>query len=213
MKVNRKKIILTSLITLLPLAVGLLLWNRLPDTIAPHFGPDGQADGWSSKPFAVFFIPLFLLAMHLLCVFVTAADPKRRNIGDKPLGLVYWIVPMASLLVGILTYSIALGAELNVNFFMSLVLGLLLIVIGNYLPKCRQNYTVGIKTPWTLNDPDNWNRTHRFAGRLGIAGGVIVMCNAFLDSVWIIVASIFIMAFVPIAYSYGLYRRSLDGET
>ena len=210
MEMNRKKIILTSLITLLPLPAGLILWNRLPDTIATHFGPDGQADGWSSKPFAVFFIPLFLLAMHLLCVFVTTADPKRRNIGSKTLGLVYWIVPLASLLVGILTYTIALGMELNINLFMSLVMGLLFIVIGNYLPKCRQNYTVGIKIPWTLNDPDNWNRTHRFAGKLWIAGGVIIMFGAFLATPWILVAAVFTMAFVPILYSYMLYRRSLS---
>ena len=210
LKANYKKIILTSLITLLPLPAGLILWNRLPDTIAIHFDFNGQANGWSSKPFVVFFIPLFILCMHLLCLFLTAADPKRRNIGDKTMGLVCWIAPLASLLVGILTYTIALGIELNINLFLTLVMGLLFIVIGNYLPKCRQNYTVGIKVPWTLNDPDNWNRTHRFAGKLWIAGGVIIMFSSFLATPWILMSAIFVMAFVPILYSYMLYRRSLS---
>ena len=207
-KANLKKTILTSLITLLPLLAGLILWNRLPDTVATHFGPDGQADGWSSKAFAVFFIPLFLLAVHLICLAVTSADPKHRNIGSKALGLVFWIAPLVSVIIGILIYTIALGMEVNVNLFMMLFVGLLFIVLGNYLPKCRQNYTVGIKIPWTLNDPENWNRTHRFAGRLWIAGGVIIMLNAFLDTIWIMIAVITVMAFVPILYSYLLYRRS-----
>lgn len=207
-KANRKKIILTSFITVLPLLAGLILWSRLPDTIATHFGPDGQADGWSSKPFAVFFIPLFMLGIHLLCIFVTSADPKRRNIGNKALGLVFWIAPLVSLLVGSLTYAIALGMKPDVNLFVTLVIGLMFIVLGNYLPKCRQNYTVGIKIPWTLNDPENWNRTHRFAGKLWIVGGVLLMLGAFLNTIWVPITVICVTVFVPIIYSYVFYRRS-----
>ena len=210
MKINRKTLVLTSVITLLPMLAGLILWNRLPDTIATHFGPSGQADGWSSKPFAVFFFPLFLLGVNLLCIFITSADPKRRNISGKALGLVYWIAPLMSVIISILTYTTALGMELNVNLFVMLTMGLLFIAVGNYLPKSRQNYTVGIKIPWTLNDPDNWNKTHRFAGKLWMAGGVIILLNAFLNAVWLMVAIIFIMAFAPIIYSYILYRRSLS---
>ena len=207
LKNNRKRILLTSLVVLLPLLAGLVLWNRLPETVATHFGPDGQADGWSSKAFAVFFIPLFLLAMHLLCIHITAADPKRRNIGDKTLGLVFWIAPMVSVIVGILTYTTALGKGLDVNLFMQLVMGLLFVVIGNFLPKCRQNYTVGIKLPWTLHDPENWNKTHRFAGRLWTAGGILLMATAFFRSAGIMTAALLVLALAPAVYSFLLYRR------
>lgn len=208
-KTNGKKILLTSLITLLPLLADLILWNRLPDTIATHFGPDGQADGWSGKAFAVFAIPLFMLGVHLLCVFITSADPKRRNIGGKAMGLVFWIAPVASLLVGVLTYTTALGVEINVSLSTTLMIGLMFIVIGNYLPKCRQNYTVGIKLPWTLADPDNWNRTHRLAGRLWVGGGVVIIFSALTGVIWVMVGALLILAFVPVVYSYVLYRRGL----
>ena len=212
LKTHLKRMILTSLITLLPLLTGLILWSRLPDTVAVHFGPDGQADGWSSKAFAVFYMPLFLLGVHLLCIFLTAADPKRRSISDKALGLVFWITPLCSVIVGIVTYTIALGMDIDVNLIMMLTVGLLFIVLGNYLPKCRQNYTVGIKIPWTLHDPENWNKTHRFAGKLWIVGGAVIMLNAFLSSVWIMIAMMAVMAFLPILYSFVLYRRSLKGS-
>lgn len=209
LRAQRKRVILTSLITLLPLLAGLILWGRLPDTIAVHFGPDGQADGWSSKAFAVLFMPLFLLGVHLLCIFLTAADPKRRSISDKALGLVFWIMPLVSVIAGIVTYTIALGMDINVHLFMALIMGLLFIILGNYLPKSRQNYTVGIKLPWTLHDPENWNQTHRFAGKLWIGGGIVIMLSAFLPSIWIIVAVSAVMAFAPVVYSFLLYLRGL----
>ncbi len=192
---------------LLPLLAGLILWNRLPESIATHFGPDGQPDGWSGKAFAVFFLPLFILAAHLLAVLITCADPKRQNISDKTLGLVFWIAPLCSVMAGILTYATALGCQPNVNVFVQLVLGLLFMVIGNFLPKCRQNYSVGIKTPWALNDPENWSRTHRFAGRLWIVGGLLLALTAFSGTVWLLLAVLLAMAFAPMVYSYALYAK------
>ncbi len=208
LKNNRKRIILTSLVILLPLLAGLVLWDRLPESVAIHFGPDGQPDGWSGRAFAVFFIPLFILAAHLLAVFITCSDPKRQNISDKTLGLVFWIAPLCSVIAGILTYTTALGLRLNVNVFMQLALGLLFVVTGNFLPKCRQNYSVGIKTPWTLHDPENWSRTHRFAGRLWIGGGVLLILGAFAGSAWLMLAVLLTMAFLPLVYSYALYAKS-----
>lgn len=208
LKNNRKRIILTSLVILLPLLAGLVLWNRLPESVAIHFGPDGQPDGWSGKAFAVFFMPLFILAAHLLAVFITCSDPKRQNISDKTLGLVFWIAPLCSVIAGILTYTTALGHKLDVNVFMHLVLGLLFVVIGNFLPKCRQNYSVGIKTPWALHDPENWSKTHRFAGKLWIAGGVLLIPGAFAGAVWLPLTVLLVMAFLPMVYSYALYVKS-----
>ncbi|MGN0573860.1 MAG: DUF1648 domain-containing protein, partial [Acutalibacteraceae bacterium] len=71
-KKNKIKIIITSLLTVLPIAAGLILWNRLPEKIPTHFNAAGEPDGTSGKAFAVFGIPLFLLAVHLFCVFMTS---------------------------------------------------------------------------------------------------------------------------------------------
>ena len=89
MKKYKTTIIITTLITLLPIVIGLFLWNKLPDTLATHWGSDGTANGWSSKTFSVFGMPLILTAIHVLCLFVTLNDPKKKNIHKKPMALIF----------------------------------------------------------------------------------------------------------------------------
>ena len=163
---NLKVLILTSVIILLPILAGVILWNQLPEQIPSHWNAAGEIDGWSSKPFAVFGLPLILLAMHWLCIAGTFADPKKNNHPTKILHLVLWIVPVVSALLSALTYAAAMGNEVRMEVVMPVFIGLVLAIVGNYLPKCKQNYTIGIKIPWTLNSEENWNKTHRFAGRL-----------------------------------------------
>ena len=200
--------IITSIVTILPVFIGLMLWNMLPDRIATHWNAEGIADGFSSKPFAVFAMPAIMLALHWLCMIVTGADPKNKNIGGKPLALVLWICPVMSLLVGSMIYTTALGYKISVEVIMPLALGAMFVAIGNYLPKCKQNYTVGIKVPWALDNEDNWNQTHRFAGIIWVVGGVIMMATAFLGSILIMLPITLIMTFAPVVYSYCYYRKN-----
>ena len=206
---NRKfLLILTTVVVLLPMIVGLCLWSVLPDSLATHFDETGTADGWSSKAFAVFALPLFIFACHWLCIGCTLADPKAQNISEKIFSLIAWICPAVSLFSGTAIYSAALGISLNVASAGNLLMAILFIVLGNYLPKCKPNYTVGIKLPWTLHDEENWRRTHRFAGYLWMIGGVILLATAFLPNVWILLPVLLILAFAPMLYSYILYVRS-----
>nr|MBQ5811845.1 SdpI family protein [Clostridia bacterium] len=205
-KKNLKLIIITTVISLLPMAVGLILWDKLPDTIATHFGLNGEADGWSSKATAVLFIPLFITALHLVCAFATSLDPKNKNIDGKPFTLVLWITPTLSVLVCTLTYLIALGYNVSMNIVMPLFMSVLFIIIGNYLPKCKPNYTIGIKIMWTLNDEENWNKTHRFAGKLWVVCGIVTgVVSLFIP--WFFFVTIAVMVFAPVIYSYILYRK------
>ena len=207
MKQHRKTLILTSIITLLPVVCGLLLWGQLPDSIATHWGLDSAANGWSSKPMAVFGIPLFLLAIHWICVLATSADPKNKNSNGKPLRLVLWVCPMVSLLTGIMIYAAALGITLDTWLLMPLFLGVMFIVIGNYLPKCKQNYTIGIKLPWTLASTENWNRTHRFSGALWVVGVIVIITDTFFRSTALLILCIALLAALPVLYSYVSYQR------
>ncbi len=208
MKENRMKIIITSLITLAPILIGVLFWNRLPDQIATHFGQGNVPDGWSSKPMAVFGLPLILVALHLFCIFITLNDPKKKNIGRKILPIIFWMIPIISLLVNSATYGIALGLKIDIELIVSLLLGLLFIIFGNYMSKIRQNYTVGIRLPWTLSSEDNWDKTHRLAGKLWIVGGVLVLFNVFLKWTGFLIGILLVIVFVPMVYSYALYWKA-----
>lgn len=208
-KKNLKTLIVTSILIVLPVLAGIILWDRLPEQMATHWNAAGDIDGWTSKPFTVFGLPLILLAAQWLCVLGTLADPKKENHPVKVLHLVLWIIPVLSLVLGTITYATALGKAVRVEVIMPILIGLILAIIGNYMPKCKQNYTIGIKIPWTLNSEENWNRTHRFAGWLWTFSGIVVMLTGFFGGFWIFLIIVLLMVLAPILYSYLLFRKGI----
>lgn len=215
-KKYKTTIIVTTLITLLPIVFGLIIWKKLPEQIATHWGADGQADGYSGKAFAVFGMPCILAALQLFVSFITLNDPKRRNIHKKPLTLVLWLIPIVSILMNCMTYAVALGMKVDVGIIVSILIGLLFIILGNYMPKLQQNYTVGIRIPWTLNSTENWNRTHRLGGKMFILGGFLLIITGFLGSVIgdfgalaAVIAIALICTGVPAVYSFWLFKRGV----
>ena len=211
-KNNKLKTLISSLIILLPTLYGLIIWNKLPDEMVSHIGLDGTADALSPKALCVFGLPLILVALHLFALWISGKDPGNKNQNKKAMEPVFWILPAVSLFVNTLFYSTALQKEFNP---MALVLGLLafmFIVIGNYMPKCRQNYTIGVKIKWTLQSEENWNATHRFGGRVWfICGFLLLPCILLSEKAlhFILFAVIFATAAVPTAYSYFYYKKQL----
>ena len=209
LKENKRTLIITSILTLLPVIVGILFWNRLPDPMATHFNMNNQPDGYSSKILAVFGIPLLLTAVLWVGALVTSRDPRHQNISPKVFTRILWIVPLISRVFAGAMYPCNLGYKLDMNFFAGILLGVLFIVVGNYLPKSRQNYTVGIKIPWTLDNAENWNKTHRLAGYLWVAAGIVILIGTLAGclSTGMMVAVAIIMVIVPCAYSFYLHER------
>jgi len=208
-KKNLKTLIITSIIILLPILAGVILWDTLPEQVPSHWDVNGEIDGWSSKPFFVFGLPGIMLAAQWLCVLGTAADPKKANHSGKVLHLVLWIIPVLSIVLSVMTYMTALGAEVRVEMVMPLLVGFVLTIVGNYLPKCKQSYTIGIKIPWTLHSEENWNRTHRFAGRLWVVCGLALMLTGFFGGFWVFLPIVLVMVLVPMLYSYLLHRKGI----
>ena len=208
-KRNLKVLIISSILTILPILAGLILWNQLPEQIPTHWNAAGEIDGWSSKPFAVFGLPLIMVAAQWLCVLGSLADPKKENHPDKVLHLVFWIIPVLSIILNAFTYAAALGKEVKVEVITPILVGLILAIVGNYMPKCKQNYTIGIKIPWTLNSEENWNRTHRFAGWLWTFSGIVIMLSGFFGGAWIFLVAVLLMILAPMIYSYLLFRKGI----
>lgn len=208
-KKNLKTMIITSIIILAPIVAGLLLWDQLPAEMATHFGSDGEPNGWSSKEFAVIGLPLFLLAVHWFCAAFTGVDPKKENISNKMMTLVLWICPVIAIVGDGSMYLYALNNSINTTIIGVILLGCLLLVLGNYMPKMKQSYTLGIKLPWTLNSEENWNRTHRLAGWITMLAGVIVLIGGFIEQFWTVFVAIALVAVVPAIYSYVLYKKGV----
>ena len=212
MKNNKRGIIISTLICLLPILAGLYLYDRLPETIATHFGANGEANGWSSRAFTVFGIPAFMAGCNLLAWFALHTDPKRRNMNPTLRAFALWTTPVLSVFVNAMTLGNALGYAMHIEVAVPLLLGLLFVVIGNYLPKTRQSYTMGIKLPWTLASEENWNRTHRIAGFLWVLGGILTILITLLRvwSFWpLFILITLLLVLVPTVYSFLLYKKGI----
>ena len=211
-KKHLKNLIITTIVTLLPMLAGVILWNKLPEQFPIHFNAAGEVDGWSSKVFGVFGLPLILVAFQWLCGLGSLKlDPKAENLEGKVFSLVLWIIPVLSVVLNALVYCTALGMDMNVQIIMPLLIGLLMVIIGNWLPKCKHSYTLGIKLPWTLADETNWNRTHRFAGPIWVVCGLVIMLCGLIGGafLWVMVAAFVVMIAAPTVYSYLLFKGKI----
>ena len=198
-----------SLLSLSPMLIGLLLWNQLPAQIPTHFSTGNIPDGWSAKSTAVFGLPTFLFVMMWFCILITSADPKRQNISSKLIRALIWFMAVLSPAVVCSSYAIALGIHVNISMIVNLIIGVMFLVIGNYLTKVKQNYTAGIRIPWTLYSEETWNRTHRISAWTFVIAGIAMIVNAFVDSDIILFTIIIALLAIPYGYSFFLYRKGI----
>lgn len=197
---NKKQLLFSSLLTLLPIPAGLLLWSRFPGDFSNHFVP------------TVFLPPVILLIGQWMCIFFTAMDSGNKNRNQKPQTMVLWIIPFLSCLTSGILYALLLGMDFSPTKWMIFGMGLLFAIIGNYLPKTRMNSTIGIKVSWAYSSEENWNATHHFSGKLWVAGGLVMALCAFLPERFAFGAMFVILVVLcalPLWYTWNFYRKEL----
>ena len=207
-KINKKLLLFTSILILLPSLVGCVFWNQLPEEIPTHFNLLGQADGYNHKVFAIFGLPALMLLMHWLLLFLMIKDPKSSNISSKIQVLIYWIIPFVSCLSMISIFGESLGYSMMSGLLAQIFMGVVMIVIGNYLPKTHRNYIIGIRLPWTLENDGNWRKTHRLAGKIWVLGGLLLFLNSFVQLYvyWVFFLTLLLVVLMPGVYSYQLSK-------
>lgn len=200
-KINKFMLILTSIIILLPMAYGVMVWDRLPEQVAIHFDVNNVPNGWASRGVAVFGLPIFMLVIYLIAIIATENSKRRENIDDKMMAVLMWSIPAISVITSFLTYGYALGSKVKIGFIVTAMLGVLFMVLGNYMPKCKTNGVVGIRIPSTFSSTENWNRTHRLAGFTFTIGGAALLVSAYFENWPILLIIILAMTLIPIIYS------------
>lgn len=210
MKKINKEFLMTALMIALPMVIGAIFWNQLPEKIPTHFGIDGQADGYSSKLFTLFAFPALFLLFQIICLASFEKESVKVNIPAKMRRFYTWLIPVLSLIIQGSIYANALGFIKSGPTLVTTFLAIVFIVIGNYLPKIQRNVTVGIRIPWTLSDDKNWYKTHRMAGKLWVIGGLIILLESFIQVAlpYVMGVVIAIMIVVPIVYSFILSRKN-----
>ena len=210
MKMNKKQLILTSFVIVLPALIGAFFWKALPEQIPTHFGIDGQADGYSSKVFTFVAFPILFVLFQIIALASLERESVKVTVPAKMRKLYAWIVPALSFIVQGSIYANALGIVKNSPTLVTAFLGMLFIVIGNYLPKTKRNHTIGIRIPWTLSDDKNWHKTHRMAGKLWVLGGLLILLESFVQVAMphVMGVVIAIMIIAPMIYSFLLSRKA-----
>ena len=212
-KMKWGKIDLISLIfILIPIGMTLFLYNRLPNQLAVHFGTNGEADGYQGKFTFLLTSTLFLLGVPLLLKIIRYIDPKKKNYEkfESTYDMFRLLFTAFFSVMYISMIFINLGYDVNIQMIVLIGIGLLFMFLGKYMSRIRFNYTMGIRTPWTLASEDVWQRTHQFAGPLWLIGGIIMIILAFLPGSLAFILMLIIVgiiAFVPILYSYLIYKK------
>ncbi|MGN1419157.1 MAG: SdpI family protein [Acutalibacteraceae bacterium] len=211
-KINVKALVIGTVVCLLPWIMGIVMWNTLPQSIPIHWNFSGEIDGYAPKWVAVFVLPGFLAVLNVLCHLLASHDKRRENYSKALSLMTYWLIPALSVLITPICFLTAGGAKIKVEIIAPVLCGLLLIFVGNYLPKCKQNSTMGIKLPWTLKSEENWNKTHRLAGWLWIICGFIVLITTFVGIPYLLFAVIALAVLVPTVYSYAISKKCAQDE-
>lgn len=212
MKKNSKEMLLSTILCLLPIVFGIVVYNKLPQEIPTKWYADGTTGQYMSKAVTVFALPMGMAVVNMLVHFCMNTDPKRKNIEGVLRTIGKWFSPVLSILLVPCSLLWGLGYEIPIERIVPILIGLLFLIIGNYLPRCRRNYTQGIKTPWTLNSDENWRKTHHLAGYLWIFGGLLMMLLAFAPEIMVKVGVVLLLvltAGIPFVYSYTLYRKGI----
>ncbi|MGN0143402.1 MAG: SdpI family protein [Clostridium sp.] len=197
---------LTLIVT--SLLITALVYNKLPDLVPIHWNTSGKIDGYGPKIFGALMAPVIMIFTWAGMKFFPKIDPRKNNYDkfEKSYSIIVNMLITFFLLMHIITLAAALGYNIPVDKIIPVIVGVLFIVIGNYLPKSKSNFFFGIKTPWTLSSETSWRKTHRLGGKLFVALGMVMILSGFISNanikVAVVVISIFAAAIVPLAASY-----------
>lgn len=206
----KKESVISVIISILLFAlVNLLFYKKMPETLPTHWGFNNKIDGYSSKFTTLITTPLLFIFLNIFSCFMLDNDPKNKDKNNFVITIGKATIPLVMLITFVISVFYGLGKKINVMVIISIFVGFLLILIGNYLPKTKRNYTVGIKLPWTLNSDENWNKTHRLAGYFFILGGIFFLFTPFIGNEYLVFLTFIIIGIIPAIYSFYLYKNGV----
>ena len=194
-------------------------YPRLPDRIPLHWGIDGQPNGWTDKTFGLWLLPVMTLGLAVLFALLQSIDPKKQNYASfrRPWEILQLALTCFFTYVFALQLWASLAAPAGTAMVRAIIagVGVLFLVLGNFMGKIRQNFFIGLRTPWSLSDPEVWQKSQRIGGRSFVAGGVLLLLGAASGVVYpsLLIGIIVLVALVPVVASYVFYRRKFGSRT
>lgn len=209
----KKKDMLSFGLILVTFIFCIAIYNKLPDSIPIHWNVNGDIDNYGSRPF-IFLGPILSLLSFLGLKFLPKIDPRSKNYikYEKQYDVIVFFLVLFLCLLSFVTIFASLGYNIPVDKIIPLIVGILFIILGNYLPKCKSTFFFGIRTPWTLSNDDVWRKTHRLSGKLYVISGLIIVIAPFIFSgnvlLGFIIFAILLCSLVPCVMSYIFFYKS-----
>ena len=214
-KKNLKTLIITGIIILLPLIWGLITYASLPEQIPIHFDIAGNVDNYGPRWSVLLISPIFLL-IQWIAALDAQFKGKKEELKETYIRNVSWSMAAASIACGIVMFTCAAGNLMTAQRMMPVFVGLFLVIMGNFMPKQKKSKWAGIRIKWTLENPDNWMKTHRFFGRVSMICGFATMWLVLIPNItitYIIVSVLLLLVVVlPILYSHSLYNKEVKKD-
>ncbi|MDD5037864.1 MAG: DUF1648 domain-containing protein [Dehalococcoidales bacterium] len=215
MKINKSVMAMAGII-LLSFAIGIYFYPQMPERMASHWNSRGQVDGYVSKFWGLFLLPLMSAGLSLLLVLVPKIDPLKTNVDKFKKHYFGFVILLLSFLlyVYLLTILWNLGIEFNMIQLMSPAFGILFYYLGILVEKAKRNWFIGIRTPWTLNNEKVWAKTHLIGGKLFKIAGIIAIIGIFFQryAIFLILIPIILITLVTTVYSYLEYQREIKSD-
>ena len=218
---TRPIVLITAGVVAVQLVLAGYALTQLPAgaQIAIHWGANGEPNGYADAWFGLLVLPVLTAVLGPFLAFIPRFDPRAENLARS--GSAYrWIIGSALILLGAVHVFIvlaALGNEIDATRFVGVAVGILFVIIGNFLGKTRSSWFLGIRTPWTLSSDRSWTLTHRLGGYLFIATGLVSALTAFLFPAeaffWVLMVGVFGSVSVLFVYSYFVWRGDPDRRT
>jgi uncharacterized membrane protein len=203
------------LLILLGFILGIYFYPSLPDRVPIHWNIHGEVNGYCSRMFGAFGIPLMNLGIYLLYAALPYIDPKRKNYENfKPTYQFFkYIIIIFLVCLHMITLLYSTGVKVNISMFIQIAMSLLFILMGNAMGRVKHNYFMGIRTPWTLANEEVWKKTHRLAAPLWVAGGILNLILSLLGAGFYgFIVIIIAISIIPTIYSYIVYQKMTNNK-
>lgn len=207
-KLDKKTLILTCIITLLPILLGLTFYNDLPERIAIHWGMNNEPNGWAGKNLFVFAFPIFMVVFQLVCQIGTRKKQRDASL-PKLYQVVVWLIPALSVILYIVTLAVALGKDIDIRKVVCLILGIVFIILGNYIPKMSYTNHNMINLPIRPENEHVWRVFSRIMGIAFIGEGFLLLVSLFFPPIASVLA---IAIFLGLLIGISFYGSAISGK-
>ena len=206
-----KKYTVPIIVIIASVLLSVFFYSSLPASMASHWNGQGVVDGYTSRLFNVLFFPLINVFLFLLFKYIPKIDPKWKSIMvfESKFNLFISSMLLFMLLLQLEVFLWNIGIIIPISVVMPILMGGLFIVVSILIRDAKQNYTIGIRTPWTLHSERVWDKTHALGYKLFLGSGILSIASALVPkySIWIVLGSVILSTVSLFIYSYLEFKK------